>query len=54
VLELVRVAYGPLPVPIFAEVLQKRKADAAERVQAKHLKAPEKKRVGDYEGRCCA
>jgi hypothetical protein len=46
VLEVARVAYGPRLVPISAEVLKKRKADAAVKVSAKHPKATEKKGVG--------
>jgi hypothetical protein len=46
VLELVGVAYGPRPAPVSTEVLKKRKADNTEKVLAKHLKAPEKKRAG--------
>jgi hypothetical protein len=45
VLELARVAYGPLPTPVSAEVLKKRKADATGNVLAKRPKVPEKKRI---------
>jgi hypothetical protein len=41
----VGVAYGPRPVPVSLEVLKKRKADAAEQVMVKRLKAHEKKRA---------
>jgi hypothetical protein len=37
------VSYGPRPVPILAEVLKKRKADAAAKVLGKHPKVAEKK-----------
>jgi hypothetical protein len=46
VLEVARVAYGPRSVPVSAEVLKKRKADAAVKVSAKRPKATEKKGVG--------
>jgi hypothetical protein len=45
VIELAGVVYGPRPVPVFVEVMKKRKEDAAEKV-AKHLKVPEKKHAG--------
>jgi hypothetical protein len=45
VLELMGVAYGPRLALVSAEVLKKRKADAAEKV-AKCLKVPEKKHAG--------
>jgi predicted protein tyrosine phosphatase len=40
------VAYGPLPALVYAEVLKKRKADAAEKTLMKCLKAAEKKCAG--------
>jgi hypothetical protein len=43
VLELLGVSYGPHPVPISAEVLKKRKADAVVKVLGKRLKVVEKK-----------
>jgi hypothetical protein len=43
VLELVGVSYGPCPVPILAEVLKKRKADAPMKVSGKRPKVAEKK-----------
>jgi hypothetical protein len=45
VLKLVGVAYGPRLVPVSAEVLKKRKADATGKVLAKCPKVPEKKRM---------
>jgi hypothetical protein len=45
VLELMRVAYGPRPVPVSTEVLKKRKADATGKVLAKPLKVPKKRRT---------
>jgi hypothetical protein len=44
--KLTGVACGPRPVPVSTEALKKRKADAAEKVLAKCLKVPEKKRAG--------
>jgi hypothetical protein len=46
VLEITRVAYGPCPAPVYAEVLKKRTADAAEKTLMKRLKAAEKKCAG--------
>jgi hypothetical protein len=43
VLELTGVSYGPHPVPVSAEVLKKRKADAAAKVSGKRSKVAEKK-----------
>jgi hypothetical protein len=43
VLQLAGVAYGPHPVPVFTEVLKKRKEDATRKVLAKRPKAHEKK-----------
>jgi hypothetical protein len=43
VLDVAGVAYGPRPVPVFTEVLKKRKADATVKVSAKRPKVTEKK-----------
>jgi hypothetical protein len=43
VLEVAEVAYVPHPVPVFAEVLKKRKADAIVKVSAKRPKVAKKK-----------
>jgi hypothetical protein len=44
VFELTGVPYGPRPAPVSAEVFKKRKVDAAEKVLAKCLKEPEKRK----------
>jgi hypothetical protein len=46
VLKVAGVGYGPCPMLIFAEVLNKRKAEAAAKVLAKRPKLAEKKSVG--------
>jgi hypothetical protein len=43
IVEVAGVSYGPRPVPVSAEVLKKRKVDAAAKVFGKHLKVTEKK-----------
>jgi hypothetical protein len=46
VLEVVGVAYGSCPMPVSAEVLKKREADAIAKVLAKRPKVTEKKGAG--------